>query len=737
MASDITLSDDHCGVCESSYQDPRVLSCLHSFCLQCIAKMVEADTNVKCPLCEECTSLPEGDPASLHRNINLNDQEVKKNILRKFSFSTSSQCDLCENEDSRAVAYCTNEKCHGFLCDFCLKGHNIQKKNREHKTITLAEAQKKTQQELMEIIESSFPTPSKCLDHHDSDLDFYCIKCSKPVCAHCVANHHREHSTPKSTGEKISQIRKEIQKSVEGFENHEEKFRNAIEQIESMKNDIDDREAEVNELIENAFTELDDLLSKRKEDLLGNSKSIAEAKRKHLNNQMNTVQSLLNSAHQCHSLATNAEAQYSGVQALAIASPVCDRAAVLKQRFKEVTLDVCETSDISVVVNTGALANQIQVFGTVTNATPCCNRSLTIIPRQKLSVGAEMIVTVISKDKMGNQVNKGGSVVKGRLMKGGETVLQCPVVDNGDGTYLVRVKPTLVEQYQFSLTMHGQDIHGSPFNFRVVPVRQCTITDPLQSIGIKRPHSIAFSESCDLYVTCQDDCCVHVFNSAGQKKYTIGSSFGRNEPLLVMPCGIDVHGDTVYVADSKAHKIHVFAKGGELLNAHGKEGSDVGEFSHPHDVKISPESKIYICDSGNNRVQIFDMKWANLHTINNFHVEAYIPHGLSFDLSCNVHVVGSGSGYIKVFSSSGEFVQEYGREGCSGLYDIAIDAAGNSVVVGGNHLFVFNQKGENVWFVEEFGKNCGISISPSGEVWVADFAKNRINKMLTNYFHEY
>ena len=89
MASDITLSDDHCtcGVCENSYQDPRVLSCLHSFCLQCIEKMVEADTNVKCPLCEECTPLPEGDPASLHRNIHLNDQFkliVKKNFTKIF-----------------------------------------------------------------------------------------------------------------------------------------------------------------------------------------------------------------------------------------------------------------------------------------------------------------------------------------------------------------------------------------------------------------------------------------------------------------------------------------------------------------------------------------------------------------------------------------------------------------------------------------------------------------------------
>ena len=54
----------HCGVCHKLLQDPKSLSCLHSFCLKCLLKHLESAgdgaTTLCCPLCNTETKLPPG-----------------------------------------------------------------------------------------------------------------------------------------------------------------------------------------------------------------------------------------------------------------------------------------------------------------------------------------------------------------------------------------------------------------------------------------------------------------------------------------------------------------------------------------------------------------------------------------------------------------------------------------------------------------------------------------------------
>ena len=58
--------------CSNTYQDPRILSCLHSYCVQCITKLhVEDTTSIICPTCNHSTTLPDGSVTSLPRNIRL------------------------------------------------------------------------------------------------------------------------------------------------------------------------------------------------------------------------------------------------------------------------------------------------------------------------------------------------------------------------------------------------------------------------------------------------------------------------------------------------------------------------------------------------------------------------------------------------------------------------------------------------------------------------------------------
>jgi DNA-binding beta-propeller fold protein YncE len=82
--------------------------------------------------------------------------------------------------------------------------------------------------------------------------------------------------------------------------------------------------------------------------------------------------------------------------------------------------------------------------------------------------------------------------------------------------------------------------------------------------------------------------------------------FSRAEGL-----GIDRQG-RIYVADSCNHRIQIFDGDGKFLRAYGHAGSGVGELSYPYDIQVDPSGLQFVCEFGNSRIQIFD---ANDHPV--------------------------------------------------------------------------------------------------------------------------
>ena len=54
------LGDDlTCSICYDRFTDPKLLTCQHKFCLDCI-RNVTPEHVIKCPLCRQYTELPDG-----------------------------------------------------------------------------------------------------------------------------------------------------------------------------------------------------------------------------------------------------------------------------------------------------------------------------------------------------------------------------------------------------------------------------------------------------------------------------------------------------------------------------------------------------------------------------------------------------------------------------------------------------------------------------------------------------
>ena len=85
-----------------------------------------------------------------------------------------------------------------------------------------------------------------------------------------------------------------------------------------------------------------------------------------------------------------------------------------------------------------------------------------------------------------------------------------------------------------------------------------------------------------------------------------------------------------------------------------------GEFSYPRSIAIdSVTNNIYICDAGNNRVQVFN---ESLEFLFSFCEEMNSPFGICVHLS-KVYVTQFAANSLSVYSPEGRYIQSVGRDG--------------------------------------------------------------------------
>ena len=175
-----------CRICSEEFRDPRMLPCLHTFCLECLEKSghgKQPGENIPCPFCRKQFQMPDDGIKGIPRNLFL--EKLVELYHSSFLVKVNSKCDMCSEEEGVRVAtvYCV--ECDQNICELCSRLHKKTKSLKDHQVYFLKD------KELIEQTRKA--NKSFCVRHATVLIELYCFDCDEVLCKMCQSSNHRGH----------------------------------------------------------------------------------------------------------------------------------------------------------------------------------------------------------------------------------------------------------------------------------------------------------------------------------------------------------------------------------------------------------------------------------------------------------------------------------------------------------------------------------------------------------------
>ncbi|XP_006822974.1 tripartite motif-containing protein 2-like [Saccoglossus kowalevskii] len=292
-----------CTVCSERYRNAKILPCLHSFCEQCIDKLLEKSggKGIPCPVCRRVHDLPEG-ASSVQPNIFVNELVV---LLEKRDKETNyvQKCGGCQQ--GSVTTYCID--CAVGLCDNCTLPHKQLPFTKSHDVMPLQayEATKST-----DIVSIKDEPPVICSNHHGNQLKFYCDTCNIKVCAECAALNHRlpEHNyryLKDATKQYTIYLTKMADILAEKEKDAKESKKKVQHVTELLENRFSEEEHKLNTRIERVVAEITAKIRENEAELLQEMNKVFSERKQNLHAQMKELEIAENDVKHARDFATN------------------------------------------------------------------------------------------------------------------------------------------------------------------------------------------------------------------------------------------------------------------------------------------------------------------------------------------------------------------------------------------------------------------------------------------------
>lgn len=262
------------------------------------------------------------------------------------------------------------------------------------------------------------------------------------------------------------------------------------------------------------------------------------------------------------------------------------------------------------------------------------------------------------------------------------------------------------------------------------------------------PTGIAVTDT-EVFVSDARNGRIQVFDHQGTFKRAFGSP-GGDIGELGRPMNLTIHDAKLYVPEYMNDRIQVFSLAGEPLEVIGGPGGGPGQFNAPGGVAIADNGDLFVADFYNHRVQhlmadgSFVKQWGMTGETGKGAGEFTYPTDVTFADDGTLYVADGYGNRVQAFDSGGDFLYTWGGPFALGLYgpfkgwlttatSIAIGPEGNLFVADfyndriqkftadGGYLTAFGDKPENPGHTA-----MAVAIENDGTVWRVNFADNRV-----------
>ena len=647
-----------CSICLDTFNEPKIISCFHTFCCECLEKHARRNHKqgkFRCPECQAEIDLPEGNRFDRLPNSFFHNSLLNLLAVRQSGDGTNITCGNCKNRSSN-VHYCFD--CARFLCsDRCLTAHEIMRDAFEgHKVMPVKDFQAQDYDALLK----RQPFCSK--KYHEREITrFFCLQCQSCVCHLCIVTDHQNHRVnllDEAADNEKGNIMADAALSREREKDLTDMIRQFQETASKLENNAEIAKRGVTQAAEQMIADI----REREREAIASIETTRVSRLAGINSAKQQVEYLTKQNKKVADFAETLIQRSSSWD-------IMQNKTTLKQRFEELrgirAVKYHETSFIKfhaapvVGFKLGDIATK-----DVADANQCTLQGLD----QTLQAGVEAEFKLSPKTADG-EISK-QSDLKQRIevtIDPTEDVTDVSVRETEYSRFKVKFIPKVPGAYSIEVKINGNKLSICPFNLQVEE-RELTVVGELnlkfKGEQLKSLHGIAVNTKGMIAITDHNGGCVCIFDKEGKCLRKL-SSKGNNAGQFFNPHGVTyLNDDEILIADAGTHRIQqVDVQTGTVVKSFGKLGAAKGEFNYPTHVCLDEERHIVVTEFNNNRIQVMSHEGESISIFGDSG-----PEKLNHPTSCipykNMFFVSDeGNECIKTFDQSGTFLYKFGKRG--------------------------------------------------------------------------
>ena len=436
--SSVAGSNLKCSICLEFFSDPRVLPCLHTYCLKCLQGLVsDQKSDLSCPQCRAKHEIPKRGVANFLCDLSiLPELEVAKATTKK---EETKICDFCITGEV-AISYCN--ECSEYLCEYCNGMHKRSKRSSTHTVTSLEEAA------LFGSLHAIKQDPY-CCHHPDYKLEIFCKTCDILVCSMCMLETtHKGHSY-----DFFKNVQDELMKRIElmtaNIEEKKMKLQSHLTFVKKFEQQVCSQRDKVEEEINAVCNEYITQIQAMKEELLKQVESKFTEDSKTIWATKDHLEATLSQAESSQAFSKRYQKQSKG-QMFSLLNQLLHCLTELDNKDVDVSV-ILDSSTLRLLFNKSHL--KLNSLGTLTTVN---KEGLTQGALQKTTtkMGVKNTLIYILNQPLANLVKWECICRRNNL------TLPCNVIVAGDNQLEVEFTPTQSGRYNFQLRPMGSSMLG-------------------------------------------------------------------------------------------------------------------------------------------------------------------------------------------------------------------------------------------------------------------------------------